>query len=154
MPRDEDKPILLFGSTGKALQALRATEGAMKAGGVDFGWYIPEYDLKAISTDLNDDQWMRSFAREGNVNKGKLYGNAIELDQIFNLISLDSEPNEVGVTLQIPNAALMVRILHGGRVQFYNFSSNHVWERHHDEFGDPLPLIYQTLEFLQRYVVT
>jgi hypothetical protein len=106
-----------------------------------------------LTIDLHDDQWMRSFARDGNVNKGKLYGNAIELDQIFNQISIDSEANEVGVTLQIPNAALMVRILTEGRIQFYNFSSNNVWERSHDEFGDPLPLIYETLEFLQRYDV-
>ncbi len=151
LPLYAQNPILILGNPVRVRDALQATKETFNASGVSFDWRTPNYDLSAISTDLHSDQWMRGFAREGNVNKGKVYGNAIELDQIFKLIATDSATNEVGVTLQVPGAALMVRILHGGRVQFYNFSSSNLWERSHDTFGDPIPLIYQTLAFLRRY---
>ncbi|KAL8864918.1 MAG: hypothetical protein Q9198_009566, partial [Flavoplaca austrocitrina] len=94
LPLYAQNPILILGNPVRVRDALQATKETFNASGVSFDWRIPNYDLSAISTDLHSDQWMRGFAREGNVNKGKVYGNAIELDQIFKLIATDSATNE------------------------------------------------------------
>lgn len=113
-----------------------------------------EFDLEAISLQYARSQWKRGFeTRDGYVKSGTIYGDGIEGDDLYQSVTLRGFANEVGVTLNLQNAMLKVRVLRGGRVQFVSINLEHIASHQHPSYGDPWPLVYEGLQTLLRHTL-
>lgn len=115
---------------------------------------LARFDLNGIAEGYPNNHWLWTFkGGAGYVTGGRLTGVDIEKDALTAAVKKGSMPNEVGVTLEVDEATLKVRILTNGKVQFTQFTDEHLVKFEHPELGNPWPMILHVLQTLKLFQV-
>lgn len=154
IPSSSYLPALAIGAGNKpdALGTLRLFQEAKGKAAEEPYYSLADFNLSEIANKYPEEHWLWNFKNgSGYVTSGRLTGEGIERDAVVQAVKQGSTPNEVGIIFQVQDASLKVRILRAGRVQFTQFTDEHLVEFKHPELGNPWPMITQVLGTLEMF---